>query len=73
MKVNLTTDEMGLIVWLINGYKTQFSTSDDICNSIIKKMYNPNMVVIGIIDGVMTDININHINQLISKKNETTI
>jgi hypothetical protein len=71
MKVNLTTDEMGLIVWLINGYKQQFTTSDHICNSIIKKIYNPNMVVTGIIDGVMTDININHIQQLISKKNET--
>lgn len=71
MKVNLTTDEMGLIVWLINGYKQQFSTSDDVCNSIIKKIYNPNMVVTGIIDGVMTDININHLQQLINKKNET--
>lgn len=63
MKVNLTTDEMGLIVWLINGYKTQFSTSDDICNSIIKKIYNPNTVV-GRIDGVMTDINLEHIQKL---------
>ena len=36
---NLTSEEKGFILWLITEYKKQFSTSDDICNSITKKLY----------------------------------
>lgn len=36
---NLTSEERGFILWLITEYKKQFSTSDDICDSITKKLY----------------------------------
>lgn len=37
--MKLTSEERGFILWLITEYKKQFSTSDDICNSITKKLY----------------------------------